>query len=68
VPLLSRYRGGAWGAGDRAALQDHLRRATLLSPYLVVALLPGSVLALPLVAWWRDRRRARRARVAPASL
>ena len=59
--LLARYRVEGWSELVRIELQDHLRRATQLSPYLLFAVLPGSFLALPLLAWWRDRRRMRRA-------
>jgi hypothetical protein len=30
-----------------------------LSPYLVVLVMPGGLLALPALAWWLDRRRLR---------
>ena len=62
VPLLARAcANGPRSAGDRAALRAHLRRASTLSPYLLIAVLPGSFFALPLVAIWRDRRRNRAA-------
>ncbi len=32
----------------------------ILSPYLIALLLPGSVLLLPIYAWWLDRRRLKR--------
>ena len=61
MPLLKRSRDRArWNAVDTAELHGHLRRMTHLSPYLVVAILPGSFVALPLLAIWRDRRRSRR--------
>ncbi len=49
---------------ERDALRAHLRRASVLSPYLAVSLLPGAFVLLPLVVWWRDRRRLRSPRAA----
>ncbi len=59
LPLLTRPREDRkWSDLERAELQGHLRRISTLSPYLVLVLLPGSFLAIPLLAWWRDRRRS----------
>ena len=61
MPLLMKARnGGQWTPEERRALIEHLRRVAHLSPYLIVLLLPGSVLILPAYAWWLDRRRLRR--------
>jgi hypothetical protein len=61
MPLLMKARNGErWTLDDRVALLVHLRRMAHLSPYLVALLLPGSVLLLPIYAWWLDRRRLRR--------
>jgi hypothetical protein len=61
MPLLMKARNGErWTLDDREALLVHLRRMAHLSPYLVALLLPGSVLLLPIYAWWLDRRRLRR--------
>lgn len=61
MPLLMKARnGGQWTAEERAELIVHLRRMAHLSPYLIALMLPGSVLVLPLYAWWLDRRRIRR--------
>ena len=60
MPLLMKQRNrGRWTAEDRAELHVHLRRLSSLSPYLLVLALPGSVLLLPALAWWLDRRRNR---------
>ena len=60
MPLLMKQRNrGKWTLEDRAELRAHLRRLSDLSPYLVVLALPGSVLLLPALAWWLDRRRNR---------
>lgn len=65
MPLLART-GTRQPLSDmeRAALRAHLRRASSLSPYLVVTLLPGALVLLPVLLWWRDRRRNRDLRVA----
>lgn len=61
MPLLMKRRNqGAWTDADRAELVEHMKRLRALSPYLVLTAVPGSFLALPLLAWWLDRRRQRR--------
>jgi len=61
MPLLMKARnGGQWTPDERQELHGHLRRMAHLSPYLILLLLPGSVLILPVYAWWLDRRRHKR--------
>ena len=61
MPLLMKPRNSErWTDAERAALQDQLRALAHLSPYLMLLLLPGSFVALPLLAWWLDRRRQSR--------
>lgn len=61
MPLLMKARNGvAWTPAEKEELLGHLRRMAHLSPYLIVLLLPGSVLLLPAYAWWLDRRRLKR--------
>lgn len=61
MPLLMKSRnGGQWTLAEKDELLLHLRRMAHLSPYMIVLLLPGSVLILPVYAWWLDRRRLRR--------
>lgn len=61
MPLLMKSRNGeAWTPQEKTLLLAHLRRLTHLSPYLVFLLMPGSVVLLPIYAWWLDRRRLRR--------
>jgi len=61
MPLLMKARNGeTWSPAEKEALLAHLRRMAHLSPYLIALLLPGSVLLLPLYAWWLDRRRLKR--------
>lgn len=61
MPLLMKVRnGGQWTPAEKAEVLFHMRRMAHLSPYLVVLVLPGSVLLLPAYAWWLDRRRLKR--------
>lgn len=61
MPLLMKHRNGQrWSANDRAELTTQLKAMAHLSPYLVIMVLPGSFLALPVLAWWLDRRRQHR--------
>ena len=61
MPLLMKGRnGGHWTPAEKEELLVHLRRMAHLSPYMIALLLPGSVLILPVYAWWLDRRRLRR--------
>lgn len=61
MPLLMKRRnGGRWTVDERHQLIEQLHACAHLSPYLVVLAMPGSFLALPLLAWWLDRRRYRR--------
>lgn len=61
MPLLMKPRNGQrWTPRERAELDLRLRAIAHLSPYLALAILPGSFLFLPLLAWWLDRRRLRR--------
>lgn len=58
MPLLMKSRNGErWTVTERAALRGQLHALAHLSPYLVVMVLPGSFVALPVLAWWLDRRR-----------
>lgn len=61
MPLLMKTRNGArWTPEDKLELVEHLRRISGMGPYVAVLLLPGGLALLPLLAWWLDRRRARR--------
>lgn len=62
MPLLMKHRNGdRWSRDERRQLRQQLQALADLSPYLFVMVLPGSVLILPALAWWLDRRRQRRA-------
>jgi hypothetical protein len=57
-PLLMKGRNGAgWTRDERIQIWHYLRQMASLSPYLIALLAPGSVVLLPVVAWWLDRRR-----------
>ena len=61
MPLLMKPRNGQrWSPTERAELTGQLRAMAYVSPYLVIMILPGSFLALPVLAWWLDRRRLQR--------
>lgn len=61
MPLLMKSRnGGSWTSAEKIELLGHLRRMAHLSPYLIALVLPGSLLILPVYAWWLDRRRLNR--------
>jgi hypothetical protein len=58
LPLLMKARNGTrWTPDERIRLWHHLRQMASLSPYVFAILAPGSMLLLPVVAWWLDRRR-----------
>jgi hypothetical protein len=58
MPLLMKPRNKQrWSAEDKAELREHLRRISHISPYIAVMILPGSIVLLPILAWWLDRRR-----------
>ena len=62
IPLLMKPRNQLrWTKEEKAELLIQLRRLSDLSPYFLILLLPGSVLLLPLYAWWLDRRITKRA-------
>ena len=49
-----------WTSEEHAGSGVLLRRLSNLSPYLIVLALPGSVLMLPVLGWWLNRRRNQR--------
>jgi hypothetical protein len=62
LPLLMKARNGAgWTRDEKIQLWHHIRQIASLSPYVIVLLAPGSMVLLPVVAWWLDRRRVLRA-------
>ncbi len=68
MPLVMKPRNGEqWSHADKAELRLHLRRLRTISPYLVLSIVPGSFVALPILAWWLDRRRNRAAETPPVA-
>ena len=63
MPLLMKPRNEQmWTPEDKHELRTQLRRLSSISPYLIVLTLPGSLLMLPTLAEWLDRRGNRRMR------
>ena len=66
VQLLMKQRnGGKWTAQDRQEIKNILRSVSSVSPYLMIWIVPGSMLLLPFLAWHLDTRRKRRSRNSP---
>ena len=60
-PLLMKQRnGGKWTPEEKEQLSQMVRSASSVSPYLFIWALPGSMLLLPFLAWFLDKRRKRR--------
>ena len=58
MPLLMKPRNKEkWSVEDKAELREHMRRLSNISPYIAIMILPGSIVMLPFLAWWLDRRR-----------
>ncbi|MES2974493.1 MAG: hypothetical protein V4757_12845 [Pseudomonadota bacterium] len=55
--LMKQRRGGTWTPEDKAELSAMVKSASRVSPYLFIWALPGSVLLLPFLAWYLDKRR-----------
>ena len=60
VWLVRQRRQGQWSAQERAHLRQVMRSASSVSPYLIIWVIPGSMLLLPFMAWFIDSRRKRR--------
>ena len=60
--LMKQRNGGTWSSEDRQELRKLMRSITSVSPYLLIWVVPGSMLILPFLAWHLDTRRKRRAR------
>lgn len=57
-PLMMKQRdGGTWTREDKERLRLMLRSASSVSPYLFIWAIPGSVVLLPFMAWYLDKRR-----------
>ena len=60
VWLARQRRQGHWTADEREHLRQVMRTASSVSPYLLIWVVPGSLLLLPFLAWFIDHRRKRR--------
>lgn len=62
-PLLMKQRnGGKWTPEEKQELKTMVRSASAVSPYLFIWAIPGSVVLLPFLAWFLDKRRKYRDR------
>ncbi len=59
LPLLLKQRqGGAkWTPEEKVQLKGMVKSASSVSPYLFIWALPGSMVMLPFLAWYIDKRR-----------
>ena len=63
MPLLMKPRNGErWTPEEKRELVAHLKRLSGMGPYVALLLLPGGLALLPLLSWWLDRRRLKRAK------
>lgn len=61
-PLLMKQRnGGTWTPDDKVKLKTMVRSASSVSPYLFIWAIPGSMILLPFLAWFLDKKRKSRA-------
>lgn len=61
-PLLMKQRnGGKWTPEEKAHLKVMVRSASSVSPYLFIWAIPGSMVLLPFLAWFLDKKRKSRA-------
>ena len=61
-PLLMKQRnGGTWTPDDKVTLKAMVRSASSVSPYLFIWAIPGSMILLPFLAWFLDKKRKSRA-------
>ena len=50
-----------WIAGDKRAVSLGLKHLSRISVYVTVVAVPGGLAILPIMAWWRSRRRGKHA-------
>ena len=58
--LMKQRRGGAWTPEEKQQLKAMVHSASSVTPYIFIWALPGSVLLLPFLAWYLDKRRRQR--------
>jgi hypothetical protein len=67
MQLLMKQRNGYhWTTEDRRTIRSHLKTIWGISPYVILLVVPGGLVALPFLAWWLDRRRGQRTEAARA--
>jgi hypothetical protein len=67
MQLLMKQRNGYhWTTEDRRIIRSHLKTIWGISPYVILLVAPGGLVALPFLAWWLDRRRGQRTEAARA--
>ncbi len=59
--LMKRRNKQKWTPEDIVEIRIQIRRISRITPYPVVVVMPGGFVVLPVLAWWLDRRRGRRA-------
>ena len=59
--LMKQRRGGKWTPEEKLQLKTMVRSASNVSPYLFIWAIPGSMLLLPFLAWFLDKRRKSKA-------
>lgn len=60
VWLVRQRRQGCWSTHERSHVRLVMRSASSVSPYLIIWVIPGSMLLLPFLAWFIDRQRQKR--------
>ena len=60
--LMKQRRGGKWTPEEKLQLKTMVRSASNVSPYLFIWAIPGSMLLLPFLAWFLDKRRKNKAK------
>lgn len=61
LQLLMKQRNGyRWTVEDRKTIRTDLKILWGISPYVILLLAPGGLIALPMLAWWLDRRKSQR--------
>ena len=58
--LMLPRNGKRWTKEERQDLRIKLKRLPRLGLYLITAAVPGTIVTLPLLAWWLDRRKRKR--------
>jgi len=60
MPLFMKQRNKQqWTTQDKRELKLRLKCLTGVSAYMAVVFMPGGLAILPVMTWWRERRRGR---------